>query len=63
MEVMFGAEQYIWHPDGPASYADPDDPPISETVQGGDGRTYTLPRASIAALGGRVETLQTSKSQ
>jgi F5/8 type C domain-containing protein len=56
-EVTFGAEQYVWHPMGPASYADPDSPPLSETVQGGEGAAYTLPRASITVLRGRLEGL------
>jgi hypothetical protein len=52
--VTFGAEQYVWHDKGSNSYADPDGPPVGTTVAGGSEATYTLPKASVTVLRGRV---------
>jgi F5/8 type C domain len=53
--VTFGSEQYVWHSTGPESHADPDDPPRQATVQGGAGASYTLPKASVTVLRGKLE--------
>jgi hypothetical protein len=53
--VTFGSEQYVWKADGPKSYADPDGPPVGRVVQGGPQSTYTLPKASVTVLRGKVE--------
>jgi F5/8 type C domain len=53
--VMFGSDQYVWHSLGPDSHADPDDPPRRATVPGGPDARFTLPKASITVLRGRVE--------
>ncbi len=53
--VTFGSEQYVWKNDGPNSHADPDGPPAAITVQGGPQATYTLPKASVTVLRGRIQ--------
>ena len=53
--VTFGSEQYVWKPDGPKSYADPDGPPVARTLSGGAASTYTLPKASVTVLRGKIE--------
>jgi hypothetical protein len=53
--VTFGSEQYVWKNDGPASHADPDGPPAATTVKGSLLATFTLPKASVTVLRGRVE--------
>jgi F5/8 type C domain len=52
--VTFGSEQYVWINDGPNSHADPDHAPVAATIQA-DGQTmFTLPKASITVLRGKV---------
>jgi hypothetical protein len=53
--VTFGSEQYVWKDDGPNSHADPDGPPVATTIPGGAQAAFTLPKASITVLRGRVE--------
>jgi hypothetical protein len=53
--VTFGSEQYVWKDDGPNSHADPDGPPVAATIAGSAQATFTLPKASITVLRGRVE--------
>jgi hypothetical protein len=53
--VSFGSEQYVWRSEGRDSHPDPNDPPVSKTVPGGSGVTFTLPKASLNVLRGRVE--------
>jgi hypothetical protein len=55
--VTFGSEQYVWKNDGTNSHADPDGPPVATTVVGSPQATFTLPKASITVLRGRVERL------
>jgi len=54
-QVSFGSEQYVWKDAGPNSYADPDGPPVGGTVAGGPQATFTLPKASVTVLRGRLE--------
>jgi hypothetical protein len=54
-KVTFGSEQYVWHPDGAESHADPDGPPLRGTVSGGPEQQFTLPKASITVLRGAVQ--------
>ena len=54
-QVNFGSEQYVWKDQGPDSYADPDGPPVGTAVSGGERATFTLPKASVTVLRGRVE--------
>jgi len=56
--VTFGSEQYVWHNDGSNSHADPDGPPIGGTRPGGSEATYTLPKASVTVLRGRVKAVE-----
>ena len=51
--VTFGAEQYVWHPEGRASHADPDGPPAVSHPASAEG--IVLPRASVTVLRGRLE--------
>jgi hypothetical protein len=53
-QVTFGAAQYQWHPNGKDGYPDPAGPTLTSTVQGSQGALYTLPKASITVLRGRV---------
>jgi hypothetical protein len=51
--VSWGSEQYVWINDGPNSHADPDHAPVA-TPLGAPPATFTLPKASITVLRGRV---------
>jgi F5/8 type C domain len=53
--TTFGADQYAWHPDGPKSYADPDGPPVTSTIDSTASTAFALPRASLTILRGHVE--------
>jgi hypothetical protein len=55
--VSWGSEQYVWINDGPNSHADPDHAPVA-TLLGGPPATFTLPKASITVLRGRVVGLK-----
>jgi hypothetical protein len=50
--VTFGSEQYVWKPDGAKSYADPDGPPVASVLR---GNSFTLPKASVTVIRGRIE--------
>jgi hypothetical protein len=52
--TTFGADQYQWHPDGAASHADPDGPPVHSTIHAAPNETIRLPRASITVLRGQI---------
>ena len=54
--VSWGSEQYVWINDGPNSHPDPDHPPVATLLQGPPA-TFTLPKASITVLRGRVAGL------
>jgi len=56
--VTFGAEQYVWIDDGPNSHPDPDHPPIATVLQAGSQAAFTLPKASITVLRGKVAALK-----
>ncbi len=51
--TAFGAENYAWHPNGPAGYADPDGPIARESRPGSPG-VFVLPRASVTVLRGAI---------
>ncbi len=55
--VTFGAEQYVWHAQGPKSHADPGGPPVASTLNAGPSGTFTLPRASVTVLRGKLGNL------
>ena len=50
-----GNEQYVWKDAGANSYADPGGPPVGAMAPGGSQVTFTLPKASVTVLRGRVE--------
>jgi hypothetical protein len=52
--VTFGAEQYVWHPAGATSHADPDGPPATSTLNVKSGEGFTLPKASVTVLRGKL---------
>jgi len=52
--LNFGSDQYAWHSDGPHSHPDPENPPATSTVSGGPKTTFTLPRASVTILRGKI---------
>ena len=53
--VTFGSEQYVWKTDGSRSYADPDGPPASRVIESHGQTTFTLPKASMTVLRGKIE--------
>jgi hypothetical protein len=53
--TTFGAEQYVWHPDGAKSHADPDGPAAVSAMDAKAGTRFMLPRASITVLRGRIQ--------
>jgi len=55
--TTFGAEQYDWKNDGPNSHADPDNPPAGRHIAANSQTIYTLPKASITVLRGKVKGL------
>jgi hypothetical protein len=52
--ITFGSEQYQWHPAPLGGSADPDGPAVRSKITAVAGTTYTLPKASITVLRGRV---------
>jgi hypothetical protein len=56
--VTFGSEQYVWINDGPNSHPDPDNPPVASIVAAGASATFTLPKASVTVLRGKVAGLR-----
>ena len=52
--VTFGSEQYVWINDGPNSHPDPDNPPAATTIAANPQTTFTLPKASVTVLRGKV---------
>jgi len=51
--VNWGAAQYVWHPAGADSYADPENPPVTTTITAGPDTAFTLPKASITVIVGK----------
>ncbi|MGH9742323.1 MAG: discoidin domain-containing protein [Candidatus Acidiferrum sp.] len=54
-EMTFGAQQYVWHPEGLKSHADPDGPAATSTLNAVGGEPFVLPRASITILRGKID--------
>ena len=52
--ATFGSEQYVWINDGPNSHADPDGPIVANEVTANSQTVFTLPKASIVVLRGKV---------
>jgi hypothetical protein len=55
--TTFGSEQYVWKSNGIRSHADPDGPPVGSSVSASSETVFTLPKASITVLRGRVKGL------
>ena len=55
--TAFGSEQYVWHNDGANSHADPDGPPVSRRISANARTVFTLPKASVTILRGKVKGL------
>jgi hypothetical protein len=53
-QIVFGAAEYQWHPEGTGGHADPDGPPSKSAVTGGEDTLYQLPKASIVVLRGQI---------
>src|SRR5438034_294977 len=56
--VTFGSEQYVWKNDGPNSHADPDNPQAATAIVASSQTKFTLPKASITVLRGKVAGLE-----
>ena len=56
--VTFGSEQYVWINDGPNSHPDPDNPPVATTMDSSSDTVFTLPKASVSVLRGKVANLE-----
>jgi hypothetical protein len=52
--ITFGANEYQWRPNGADGHAQPDGPQVKSTVNGGNSAVYSLPKASITILRGRI---------
>ena len=55
--LTFGSEQYVWHSEGPNSHADPDNPPVTTSMLASTETLFTLPKASVTVLRGKVAGL------
>src|SRR5258708_10069577 len=56
--VTFGSEQYVWINDGTNSHPDPDNPPVATTLSATSRTAFTLPKASVTVLRGKVARLK-----
>jgi hypothetical protein len=52
--VSFGSEQYQWHPEDTGGKADPDGPAVRSTVTAVADTEFTLPKASVTVLRGKI---------
>ena len=52
--VTFGSKQYEWHAKGRDGYADPDGPAAVSKVKARADTMFTLPKASVTILRGRI---------
>jgi F5/8 type C domain/Glycosyl hydrolases family 39 len=52
--VTFGAAEYVWHPAGADSHADPAGPAKKTTVSFQSNQAVLLPKASVVVLTGKV---------
>jgi hypothetical protein len=54
--ITFGKAQYQWHPDRKKGHADPNGPPVTSTLAGGEHTEYSLPAASVTILRGKLQS-------
>ena len=52
--VTLGAAEYVWHPEGAKSHADPDGPLRRMTLQADKEGTLELPKASVTVIRGNI---------
>src|SRR5580698_1935428 len=52
--TSFGSDQYVWVQDGANSHADPDHPPVGTTANADATTVYTLPKASVTVIRGKI---------
>ena len=52
--ISFGKEQYQWHSARKNGYAEPDNPPLTTSVDSNAATVYTLPAASLTVLRGKL---------
>ncbi|HWZ98479.1 MAG TPA: discoidin domain-containing protein [Candidatus Dormibacteraeota bacterium] len=52
--ISFGSDQYVWINDGPNSHPDPNRPPAATTIDANSQTIFTLPKASITILRGKI---------
>jgi hypothetical protein len=55
--VTFGSEQYVWHGADATAHADPNLPPLVSSIDCSAQTVFTLPKASVTVLRGRVAGL------
>src|SRR5439155_20095040 len=54
--TSFGSDQYKYHPSREGGKADPDGPPRKSKVTASMNTTFTLPKASVTVIRGRLAT-------
>jgi F5/8 type C domain len=52
--ITFGSQQYIWQNEGPNSHPDPNLPPAAATLNATPQTIFTLPKASVTVLRGKI---------
>jgi len=52
--ITFGPAEYQWHDGEKGGHAAPDGPATKTTLKGGAAARYTLPKASIIVLRGKI---------
>jgi hypothetical protein len=55
-QISFGSEQYQWRPDDRAGKADPDGPAVRSTVTAAADTEFSLPKASVTVIRGKIAT-------
>ena len=61
--VTFGSEQYQWHSNSKGGTADPDGPAAKSSIAGGERTIYTLPKASVTVIRGKIASDAVSAKQ
>jgi hypothetical protein len=61
--VTFGSEQYQWHSNVKGGIADPDGPAAKSSITGGEHTVYTLPKASVTVIRGKIAADAVSAKQ
>jgi hypothetical protein len=54
--INFGKAQYQWHANRRHGYADPDQPPVTSTLNVDANTSYELPAASLTILRGKLQS-------